>query len=30
VILKYANSGDVNGDRTSVVGYLSAVLLKSR
>lgn len=29
VILDYANSGDVTGDRRSVVGYLSAVLVKS-
>jgi AmmeMemoRadiSam system protein B len=28
VILNYANSGDVTGDRRQVVGYLSAVLLK--
>ncbi|RLA85180.1 MAG: hypothetical protein DRG31_03630 [Deltaproteobacteria bacterium] len=28
VVLKYANSGDVTGDRTSVVGYMSAALLK--
>jgi AmmeMemoRadiSam system protein B len=30
VILKYANSGDVTGDHSRVVGYLSAALLKSR
>jgi len=29
-ILKYANSGDVTGDRGSVVGYTSAVLFKAR
>jgi MEMO1 family protein len=28
VILHYANSGDVTGDRRQVVGYLSAALLK--
>lgn len=28
LILKYANSGDVTGDKTSVVGYLSAIFLK--
>ena len=28
VILKYANSGDVTGDRSRVVGYLSATLIK--
>ncbi|MDI6777199.1 MAG: AmmeMemoRadiSam system protein B [Syntrophales bacterium] len=28
-VLKYANSGDVTGDRTSVVGYTSAVLYVS-
>jgi len=27
-VLKYANSGDVSGDRRQVVGYLSAVLMK--
>jgi MEMO1 family protein len=27
-ILKYANSGDVSGDRSGVVGYVSAVLFK--
>ena len=27
-ILKYANSGDVSGDRRQVVGYVSAVLVK--
>ena len=27
-IIKYANSGDVSGDRSSVVGYLSAVFNK--
>lgn len=26
LILKYANSGDVTGDKHSVVGYMSAVL----
>ena len=29
VILHYANSGDVTGDRRQVVGYLSAALLKT-
>jgi AmmeMemoRadiSam system protein B len=29
-ILKYANSGDVTGDRGSVVGYASAVFYKAR
>ena len=29
VILKYANSGDVTGDHKRVVGYLSAVLIRS-
>lgn len=29
VILNYANSGDVTGDRRQVVGYLSAALLKT-
>ncbi len=28
-ILKYANSGDVSGDRSGVVGYVSAVLFRS-
>ena len=28
-VLKYANSGDVTGDRSSVVGYLSAAIHKS-
>ena len=28
-ILKYANSGDVSGDRSGVVGYVSAVLFKN-
>lgn len=28
VVLKYANSGDVTGDRSSVVGYMAAALLK--
>jgi AmmeMemoRadiSam system protein B len=28
-ILKYANSGDVTGDRSGVVGYVSAILFKS-
>jgi len=27
-IIKYANSGDVSGDRSSVVGYLSAAFYK--
>lgn len=27
-VLKYANSGDVSGDKRSVVGYVSAVFLK--
>jgi AmmeMemoRadiSam system protein B len=30
VVLKYANSGDVSGDRRQVVGYLSAVLVKEQ
>ena len=29
-LLKYANSGDVTGDRSSVVGYTAAVYCKSR
>ena len=29
VILNYANSGDVTGDRRQVVGYLSAALMKT-
>jgi AmmeMemoRadiSam system protein B len=29
VLLKYMNSGDVTGDRSSVVGYASAALLRS-
>jgi MEMO1 family protein len=29
-VLKYANSGDVSGDRRSVVGYVSAVFLKGK
>ena len=29
VILNYANSGDVTGDRRQVVGYLSAALIKT-
>ncbi len=28
-VLKYANSGDVSGDKTSVVGYVSAVFYKT-
>lgn len=28
-VLKYANSGDVTGDRSSVVGYASAIFYKS-
>lgn len=28
-IMKYANSGDVSGDRSAVVGYVSAVFYKS-
>lgn len=28
-VLHYANSGDVTGDKSSVVGYMSAVLFKS-
>jgi AmmeMemoRadiSam system protein B/AmmeMemoRadiSam system protein A len=28
-VLNYANSGDVTGDRSSVVGYMAAVLYKS-
>jgi len=27
-VLKYANSGDVSGDRSGVVGYVSAIFLK--
>jgi AmmeMemoRadiSam system protein B len=27
-LLKYANSGDVTGDKSSVVGYASAVYYK--
>ncbi len=29
VILNYANSGDITGDHSKVVGYLSAVIIKS-
>lgn len=29
VVLKYANSGDVTGDKASVVGYMAAALLKA-
>ena len=29
-ILKYANSGDVTGDKSSVVGYLSAIAVKQK
>lgn len=29
VVLKYENSGDVTGDRSSVVGYVAAALLRS-
>lgn len=29
MVLKYANSGDVTGDRSGVVGYMAAVLFKS-
>jgi hypothetical protein len=29
LILNYANSGDVTGDRRQVVGYLSAALIKT-
>jgi AmmeMemoRadiSam system protein B len=29
-LLKYANSGDVTGDRKSVVGYASAIFYKGR
>ncbi|MBP1749377.1 MAG: putative cytosolic protein, partial [Deltaproteobacteria bacterium] len=28
-VLKYANSGDVTGDRSGVVGYVSAILFKN-
>jgi AmmeMemoRadiSam system protein B len=28
-VLKYANSGDVSGDKASVVGYISAVFYKT-
>jgi hypothetical protein len=27
-VLKYANSGDVSGDKSGVVGYLSGVFYK--
>jgi AmmeMemoRadiSam system protein B/AmmeMemoRadiSam system protein A len=30
VVLAYANSGDVTGDRSSVVGYLSAAMVKEK
>ena len=29
-VLKYANSGDISGDKTRVVGYVSAVFFKSK
>jgi AmmeMemoRadiSam system protein B len=29
-LLKYANSGDVTGDRRSVVGYASAIFYDGR
>src|SRR5262249_42357904 len=29
VILKYADSGDVSGDKSSVVGYLAAALIRA-
>lgn len=29
LVLKYANSGDVTGDRSGVVGYMSAAIFKS-
>jgi AmmeMemoRadiSam system protein B len=29
-VLKYANSGDVSGDRSGVVGYVSCVLLRKK
>jgi MEMO1 family protein len=29
-VLKYLNSGDVSGDRSAVVGYLSAVIFKNK
>jgi AmmeMemoRadiSam system protein B len=29
VLLNYMNSGDVTGDRSSVVGYAAAALLRS-
>jgi AmmeMemoRadiSam system protein B len=28
-VLRYANSGDVSGDRSAVVGYVSAVFYRS-
>jgi AmmeMemoRadiSam system protein B len=28
-VLKYANSGDVTGDRSGVVGYMAAAVFKS-
>jgi MEMO1 family protein len=28
-VLRYANSGDVSGDRSAVVGYVSAVCYRS-
>ena len=30
VVLTYANSGDITGDRSSVVGYLSAAMIKEK
>ncbi len=27
-VLKYANSGDVSGDRSGVVGYVSAIFFE--
>ncbi|MHB8110228.1 MAG: AmmeMemoRadiSam system protein B [Syntrophorhabdaceae bacterium] len=29
-VLKYANSGDVSGDRSSVVGYVSAIIFENK
>lgn len=28
-VLKYANSGDVSGDKSGVVGYVSAVFFRT-
>jgi MEMO1 family protein len=29
-VLKYANSGDISGDRSSVVGYVSAIIFENK